>query len=243
MVRSEPSRIIWPFSDHEGVAFAENMRQAAAGAHIDRAVKFENRTGWPAPFRWRRRARSRSCREWPPERGQIFQALGRTAIGADIQARMAGDDLGVAPRVAKRQARLFDGAQAETARWSPPASRPTAPCRRPPPSCSVRQCRTGRSGRDGICGYDARRCRRQCRRPAPSSLGNSSASDDRVLPKASRRESPLEPIKAGLDIEQFLNSRWRCRPGRAGLLRSARGSFLRCHARPGRFPCTARPCP
>src|SRR3569833_1503756 len=38
-----------------------------------------------------------------------------------------------------------------------------------------------------------------------TSLGNSSASDDSVLPKASRSESPLLAIRAGLDIEQFLD--------------------------------------
>src|ERR1700683_486870 len=37
------------------------------------------------------------------------------------------------------------------------------------------------------------------------SLGNSSASEDRALPKASRKESPPEAIRAGLDIEQFLD--------------------------------------
>src|SRR3569833_3922554 len=34
---------------------------------------------------------------------------------------------------------------------------------------------------------------------------NSSASDDSDLPKAARRESPLEAMRAGLDIQEFLD--------------------------------------
>src|SRR5580698_7329011 len=46
--------------------------------------------------------------------------------------------------------------------------------------------------------------------------GNSSASDDSVLPNASRRESPLA-MRAGLDIEQFLH---------LGLVAAQRGQRL-----------------
>src|ERR1700710_3170909 len=43
-----------------------------------------------------------------------------------------------------------------------------------------------------------------------TTLGNSSASADSALPKASRSEAPLDAIKAGaLDIQQFLHLRAR----------------------------------
>src|SRR3569833_4266451 len=109
----------------------------------------------------------------------------------------------------------------KTAKVVTTGSRPTAAM---PPAAAIMFCSampncTKRSG------WDLRKC---CT-PVPPAMSasstttflNSSASDDSDLPKASRRESPLEAIRAGLDIQEFLDRGGvgaKCLQGVFGLL-------------------------
>ncbi len=100
-------------ADFEVVIVAEQPRaRAASGAHIDRAVEIEHRLGRERHFD-RIGGRDHGHAGDGAERGQILQRLRRAAVGSDIEARMAGDDLHVALGVGNGEPRLFDRAQAE----------------------------------------------------------------------------------------------------------------------------------
>ena len=198
MVTSLPSRMIWPLPiSNVWSSPNRRVRRAAAGAHIDRAVEFQNRARGQRHFDRIGRRNHRHAGNGA-EGGQVFQRLRRAAIGSDIQAGMAGDDLGVAPRIGERKPRLFDGAQAEHGEGrddGQQADRGQAAGRRHHVllgdaelqeafGMALAEMMHAGAARDiGVEHHELAEIRR--------------ASADSALPKASRRESPLVPIRAG----------------------------------------------
>ena len=185
-------------ADLEAVVGREQARRgAAARAHIDGAVEVENGARGEGHLHGIGGRDDRHARNGAEGR-DVFQALRRAAVGPGIEPGMARDDLHIAPCIGDRKPRLLERAQAEHREGGDDgqeARRP--PCRPPPPSCSARRCRTGRSARDASRGSDACPCRRRCRRRARRGGGSCRPIRASALPKASRSESPLVPMRFG----------------------------------------------
>ena len=248
-VTSLPSRMIWPLPISKRVIVAEQaLGGAAAGAHIDRAVEFQDRARRQRHLD-RIGGRDHGHAGNGAERGEIFERLRRAAVGTDVETGMAGDDLGVAPRIGERQARLFDGAQAEdgegrddrdkTDRGQAAGRRHhvlfgDAELQQALGMALAEMMHAGAAGDVGVEHDDVRETRRRVRTSA--------------LPKASRRRSPLVPIRwrrlqLAIDIEQLLDL---VAVGAKRLQRVFGLLARQLHAAvPGRnvLPCTSRPCP
>lgn len=85
---------------------------AAAGAHVNGSVKFENGFCRKAHFGWIGRRNHRHSRDGAVG-SHILKGLCGAAVGADIKARVTGDDLHIAARIGDRKSGLFDSAKAK----------------------------------------------------------------------------------------------------------------------------------
>ncbi|MEJ0044287.1 MAG: hypothetical protein WDM81_19630 [Rhizomicrobium sp.] len=106
--------------------------RAAAGAHVNGAVEFQDGAGRERHLGRIGRRDYRHAGNGAKRR-EVFERLRRSAIGTDVEAGMTGDDLGVAPCIGERQPRLFHRAQAEYREGrddrNKPGGRQSAGCR------------------------------------------------------------------------------------------------------------------